>query len=240
MPKSIESLKRRIAFACRIAYLEGLHEELGSEYAGHISVRLENDRILMPGHVHEFGRGLREMKSSDIISVDLGGKVVEGNLNPVDEVYIHTDIYKRRPEIRSVAHLHLPAATAMGSTDARILPISIRGSLFAEGVPVLERGPRLIDDHEIAAELVAKLGDHKAIIHKGHGVVTVGRNLEEACSLMISLEGAARNQILASQFGKVIPFDQADALAYSKMADLSKNTEGWKYYENKWKKFRPN
>ncbi|MDA4124657.1 MAG: class II aldolase/adducin family protein [Thaumarchaeota archaeon] len=239
MSASVANLRRRIAFACRIAFLEGLHEELGNEYAGHISVRTDNDRILMPGHVHELARGLGEMTSGDIISLDLNGRVVEGKLNPVDEVYIHTHIYQARPEVNSIAHLHPPTATALGSTDAQLLPISLRGSLFADGVPVLKRGPRLIDDHEIADEMVARLGNRKAIIHKGHGVVTVGRNLEEACFLMISLEGAARNQILASHFGKVVPFDEANVSEYAKKVDLSKKTEGWKYYENKWKRFRP-
>jgi len=239
MPDPIAKLKRRIAFACRIAYLEGLHEELGNEYAGHISVRTDDNRILMPGHVHEFARGLREMTSSDIISLDMNGRVIEGKLDPVDEVYIHTHVYQKRPEIRSVAHLHPPAATAMGSTDAQILPISLRGSIFADGVPVLKHGPRLIDDHAIAAEMVARLGNHKVIIHKGHGVVAVGRNLEEACSLMINLEGAARHQILASHFGEVISFDKESASEYSKKVDLSTNIESWRYYENKWKRFQP-
>ena len=154
-------------------------------------------------------------------------------------MYIHTHVYQAHPEIRSVVHLHPPAATALGSTDARLLPISLRGAVFAEGVPVLERGPELIDNHEIASEMVARMGNHKVVIHRGHGVVTAGKNLEEACLLMIFLEGAARNQILASQLGKVVPFDEARARAYAAAADLSKLTEKWKYYENKWKKPRP-
>src|SRR5579875_236062 len=228
------SIKRRVALANRIAYLEGLHEEFGNEFSGHISVRYDGNKVIMPGHLHDFGRGLKDITISDIIVVDLEGKVLEGKREPVDEVVLHTSIYKSRPEINSVLHLHSPASVALASTDATILPISMRASYFAEGVPVLERGPGVIDNEEIAAEMVRVLGNHNALLHKGHGVVTVGRNLEEACILGLYLEGAARNQILAMQLGALRPFTKEDALRFARSRSLDKKTAIWKYYENKW------
>ena len=51
-----DDLKKRIARANRIAYLEGLREDKGNEIAGHISVRT-GSTLLMPGHMHDFGEG---------------------------------------------------------------------------------------------------------------------------------------------------------------------------------------
>ncbi|MGI0078449.1 MAG: class II aldolase/adducin family protein [Nitrososphaerales archaeon] len=228
-------MKRRIALACRIAYVEGLKEEVGNEFAGHVSVLDENNQIVMPGHVHQLGKGLNNITTDEIITVDLDGRTVEGKYEPVEEVVIHTSIYKARPEIKSVWHMHPPIAVALASTDAEILPISIRSSYFAEGVPILERGPGIIDTEDIAREMVAKLGKHNALIHKGHGVVTAGRNLEEACLLGLYLEGSARNQLNARMLGtKLIPFDRQQAVAYANAHSLNNRQNLWNYFENKW------
>ena len=229
-----DELKKRIARANRIAYNEGLREDTGNEIAGHISVRT-GSTLLMPGHLHDQGGGLRNMTSEDIIEVDLDGNKVSGRLDPVEEVVIHTFIYKARPEINCVTHLHAPTATALGSTDQTILPLSIRSSYFAEGVPVLERGPGIIDNEDIAADMMAAMGKHNVLIHKGHGIVTAGRNMEEACTLALFLEGAAKNQLLAKQLGNLKPFDKAVALEYARTHSLDKRKYVWLSFEKKWK-----
>ncbi len=234
MPQTKASIKRRVAFANKIAYLEGLHEEFGNEFSGHISVRFDGDKVIMPGHLHDLGKGLKDITTKDMVVVNMDGRVIEGKHDPVDEVILHTSIYKARPEINSVLHLHSPASVALASTDATIVPISMRSSYFAEGVPVLEKGPGVIDNEEIAAEMIKTLGSHNVLLHKGHGVVTLGRNLEEACILGLYLEGAARNQILAKQLGNLKPFAKEDALRYANSRSLDKKTAVWSYYENKW------
>ena len=229
-----EDFRKRIARANRIAYLEGLREERGNEIAGHISVRT-GSTILMPGHMHDQGKGLPDLTSEDIIEVDMNGRKISGRHDPVEEVVIHTFIYNSRPEIQSVAHLHAPTATALASTDSTILPLSIRSSYFAEGVPILERGPRIIDDEDIAGEMIRVMGNHNVLIHKGHGVVTCGRNLEEACTLMLFLEGSAKSQLLAKQFGNLKPFDKLEAMEYARTHSLDKRKYVWLSLENKWK-----
>lgn len=239
MMASQMSLKRRVALACRIAYLEGLHEQLGHEPSGHISVRDESGHITMPGHLHELGRGLGDITARDMIVVDMDGKKIEGKLKPVDELVLHTSIYKARSEVRSVAHFHAPTAVALASTDKTILPISNRSCRFAEGVPVLETDPGIIHNNEIAREMVEKLGQRNVLIHRGHGIVTVGRNLEEAVLLAMYLEGAARQQLMAEQLEKVIRlYNMEKAVAYARTHSPSEEQDLWKYYENKWKNIR--
>ena len=234
---SKSAITQRIALACRIMYSEGLREAQGFEFAGHISVRLpgQSNLFVMPGHLHERGRGFSQLFPKDMIVVDMDGKRIQGNLDPVEEVVIHSYVYKARPEINSVVHMHPPAATALGSARQTILPISLKSSLFADGVPVLKRGPRLIDNDEIAKEMIEVMGEHKTLIHKGHGVVTAGRNLEEACLLALFLEGSAKSQILAGLLGDVDPFDSAAALRFKERMNLAEHPEMWQYFEKKWK-----
>ncbi|HZW54840.1 MAG TPA: class II aldolase/adducin family protein [Nitrososphaerales archaeon] len=232
-------IKQRIALACRIMYSEGLREAQGFEFAGHISVRLpgQPNLFVMPGHLHEKGRGFSQLRINDMIVVDMDGKRIQGSLDPVEEVVIHSYIYRARPEINSVVHMHPPAATALGSTRQSILPISLKSSLFADGVPILKRGPRLIDNDDIAKEMIEVMGEHKVLIHKGHGIVTAGRNLEEACLLAVFLEGSAKSQILAALLGEIDPFDTASALRFKEKMNLAEHPEMWQYFERKWKKY---
>lgn len=235
MTDSLQGLKERIALACRIAYFEGLCEQFGNEYAGHISVKIGENRILMPGHTHQFGRGLRDMAAADMITVDMDGRRVDGELEPVDEVFIHTSVYKARPDVGSVAHLHPPVATALASTDGSLSHISLRSCYFADGVAILERGPMLIDTVNAAEELADKLGKRSVVIHRGHGLVTVGKNLAEACLRVVYLEGALRFQLLARQLGNLKPFDEESVRRFASSHDMSQSEEAWLYYENKWK-----
>jgi L-ribulose-5-phosphate 4-epimerase len=235
---TIGAIKRRIALACRIMYEEGMVEHLGYEFAGHISVKIGPDTFVMPGHLHDKARGLYGMKPSDMVVANMSGKVVTGRLEPVDEIVIHTCLYKARPEVNSVLHMHAPAATALASSDQTILPLSIRGSFFWQGVPVLEKGPCLIDNEEIANELVAKMGNLPAVIHKGHGIVTAGKNLDEACINAVLLEGAARQQMLSRQFGNLVPFDKDAVANFGKSGGISDHSKAWQYYENKWSRLK--
>lgn len=228
-----------MALACRILYEEGLREEIGNEAAGHVSVRFEKtNTVIMPGHLHHYGKGLRDITISDIIELDLEGKKLAGTRDPVEEYYIHTFIYKARPEINSVVHAHLPTATALASTNSTIMPISIRSSYFAEGVPILESGPGIIDNESIAEEMVKTMGGHNALIHKGHGAVVTGRCLEEACILALFLEGSAKNQLIAGQLGDLRPFEARSAIEYAISHSLDRRKDIWHYFENKWKRLK--
>ncbi len=228
-------LKQRIALACRICYEEGLCEHHGPEFAGHISVRVDENRILMPGHLHDFGKGLKDISAEDIIVVDLDGKRREGKHEPVDEVVIHTSIYKARGDAKSVTHLHAPFSTAIASSSSRIRPVMLKSCYFVD-TPILDIGPTLLKDEKTTSKMVKKLGDHRALIHKGHGIVTVGKSFEEACTLALFLEGAAKMQYIAGHFGELEPFSQEQALEFAKKGNFLEDSSYWRYYENKWRK----
>jgi ribulose-5-phosphate 4-epimerase/fuculose-1-phosphate aldolase len=236
MSESDESvLKRRVALANRIAYLEGLHEQLGNEFSGHISARFGENKIIMPGHLHDQGRGLRDIMLQDMITIDLHGNIIEGKHKTVDEVIIHAAIYRERAEINSVVHLHPPTILALASTDTPLLPLTMRSSYFAQGVPVLEKRPGIIDDEETAKEMLKVLGHSFAMIHKGHGIVTIGRSLEEACTLAMYLESAARTQLVATQFGgRLKPFEHEAVVQYANSHSLKDRPFVWNNFEKKW------
>ncbi len=93
-----------LAQACRVlgAY-DMTHAALG-----HVSYRLENtDTMLIKGKgVNEVG--LRYTRPRDIVKVDFDANMVDGpdDLQPPSESFLHIWIYKTRPEVKSVVHVH--------------------------------------------------------------------------------------------------------------------------------------
>src|SRR5687767_5947291 len=97
-------LREKVALACRILAQHGLVK--GS--TGHVSARVPGrDEIVVRGRP-KLDRGLRFAEPDSIIHVGLDGKVVgqPREVKRVGEIYIHTELYRRRPEINAVIHAH--------------------------------------------------------------------------------------------------------------------------------------
>ena len=79
-------------------------EEQGDYVAGHISLRIPDGdgRFLMK----PAGIGLEEMTDDQIIMVDAEGQRIEGSLPRHNEVYIHSEVLRARPDINAVVHTH--------------------------------------------------------------------------------------------------------------------------------------
>lgn len=60
------------------------------------------------------------MKASDMVVVDLDGKIVDGELNPSSDTPTHLALYKAFPEIGGVVHTHSTYATAWAQTGMDI------------------------------------------------------------------------------------------------------------------------
>jgi L-fuculose-phosphate aldolase len=169
-----------VALVCRV--LGGLG--LTREPAGHVSVRLDGGRVAIKSR-GEGEAGLRYTTESDIVTVDFDGNVVDGSgLRPPQELPIHLQILRARPDVMSVVHVHptasvlatiagIPIAPVVGAYD----PYAIR--LLAKGLPTFERSV-LVNTPELGDELAAALGDASVCLMRGHGLTAVGATLEEA------------------------------------------------------------
>jgi L-fuculose-phosphate aldolase len=75
--------------------------------AGNLSVRLDDARLLVtPTGLSKF-----LLKASDIVIVDLQGRLLSGSRKPTSEMNMHLAIYAMRPDISAVIHSHPPIAT---------------------------------------------------------------------------------------------------------------------------------
>ena len=190
-----EDLKQRLANAGRVL----VHEKQGDYVAGHVSLRLPDrpDRFLMK----PAGMGLDEMTHDNIITVDLDGTKVEGDAGRHNEVWIHSEVLRARPDINAVLHTHPEHAVAFSSLDKPLLPVGNDGSIFFDGVPVFDETTDLITTQARGQAVARTLGDKRALILRNHGIVTCAPSIEEAVWVALKLERACRVQMLAEAAG---------------------------------------
>src|SRR5574341_721003 len=75
MGESIQELKEKLALACRVI----INENLTDRGKGHQCVRVPGkEQIILPGHLHDVGRGLEGITADDMVIIDFNGKVLEG------------------------------------------------------------------------------------------------------------------------------------------------------------------
>ncbi|QCI67176.1 class II aldolase/adducin family protein [Phreatobacter stygius] len=173
---------------------------------GHCSLRLDARHFLVSPATPLGLVGVDEACSV----VGLDGPLPEGVLG---EVRIHREIYRRRPEVNGVVRSMPPKAMTLGTLRLTPKPRHGMGSYFAPKPPLWD-DPQLLRSDEQAAALAETLGDARAILMRGNGVVTAGTSLKEAVVLTRFLEDACRIELecltsgLADQ-GAVLDADEA-------------------------------
>ena len=209
-PQSLETqvigLKKRLAKVHRIITAGGLWPIT----KGHVSCRVPGtDRVIILGHIHADGRNLATTDVDDLVTVNLEGEFIEGNVEPVDERFAHTEVYKAHPEVHAVAHAHPSMCTAFGVAGVNILPVGNRGAIFAPKVPILDFDKQ-IDTPERGRMVVQALGGGCAVVLKNHGVVVTSDTIENVCITLFSLEETATLHWRAAQLGKVDPLSNSE------------------------------
>jgi len=187
-----QALRRLVAQACHVLYVQG-HEDF---HLGHVSARAPNGRRI---YVKPAALGLQEVEPADVAVMDLQGHQLAGRHPLHREMPIHTEIYHARPDVQAVIHTHPPYAIAFSVTGEKFSPLDQRAAFLRE-VQVYE-SPELITTQRRGAALAKRLGQNNAVFLRGHGIVAVGRMVEEAVVVAVSLEKSVRIQILASVLG---------------------------------------
>jgi L-fuculose-phosphate aldolase len=112
-----------VAKACRILG----KMDLTKAGSGHVSQRLGDDRILIRGRGRD-ETGVRFTTIEEVITVDLDGRKLDGpdGLLPPQEVFIHTCLYRARPEVKSVIHIHPPTVVVFTICDVPLRSTALR------------------------------------------------------------------------------------------------------------------
>jgi ribulose-5-phosphate 4-epimerase/fuculose-1-phosphate aldolase len=195
-----------------------VHQGLADAFA-HISIRLpvENQMLFMPP------KSPALLQEEDLFVIGLNEKAPQSS--------VHTAIYHHRLDVGAVIHTHSPKIISLSVLGRTVEPIHNYSAIFNEGVPLFDRGGH-VGNLETAEEIVQTLDRSKAIVLKGHGALTVGRNIKEACLLAIFLEESARYYIEALGCGEPrrLSLDEAQRIA-AQTFQQSSIERGWEHFK---------
>lgn len=175
----------------------------------HISARLPGkDDVFL---INRYGVLFHEMRASDLVRIDVDGKILETNpgANPVIAAgfIIHSAIHMARPDAKFVIHTHTQAGIAVSAQKAGLLPISQHALKFIGSLSYHDYEGIAVDREE-RQRLAANLGSNFAMILRNHGLLTAGRTAGEAFSHLYFLERACQIQIAALAGGAELSYPQ--------------------------------
>jgi L-ribulose-5-phosphate 4-epimerase len=175
------------------------------DFNGHFSARI-------PGSPHlliNSGASVRSaMTVEDIVEVDLDGRPVDGCAPPPMEVHIHTEIYRRRPDVGAIVHTHPVWSTALGIAGHPVVPVIMQAAVLGEVrrfVPIAS-----INTKPLGEALAEELGPHRVVTLQSHGAVVAAEGVLEAFVLAVYLEENAHRQHLALQVGTPRVLDETE------------------------------
>jgi L-fuculose-phosphate aldolase len=216
-------LRGQLATCTRIFAMQGM---IG--VFGHVSVYQPDAKraFITPG----MGSDKGSLRAEDMVPIDLGGKPLEGQQGPPVEWPIHTALHRTRADALAVAHLHTPYATLFAIAKRKFQPVTLQGTIFSDGVPLYPEA-QLITTPERGEKLLNTIGDKRAALLRGHGIVVAGRTLQEVLYTSLVLEDDAKKSWQAAALGEVGIISQEESRQFGGEIALERRAQrAWNYF----------
>jgi len=202
---------------------------------GHVSVREERDpeRFLLSKSIAP-----ATVTARDVMEFGMDGEPLNPRgRRPYLERFIHSEIYRARPDVQAIVHSHSPALIPFGITGTMLKPVFHMSGFLGAATPIFEireaGGPAtdmLIRDRKLGAALARTLGAASFALMRGHGSVAVGATLKQVVYRAIYAEVNARLQSEAVRLGTITFLNEQEAANASRTNDgvIDRPWELWK------------
>ncbi len=179
---NIDAVKLEVCEAGKLLLKEGLVARTW----GNVSIKVSDTQMV----ITPSGRNYNELTPSEMVLVDIYTLKYEGNLKPSSELKLHCEIYKTRPHINAVIHTHQMYASIVAAAQKDVVVISPEHQKIL-GAKVIKAAPyALPNTKKITVESAKAIENSNAALMSNHGVVCIGKNLEETFEVARTLEKA--------------------------------------------------
>lgn len=216
--------KQRLAAGFRLFGQFGFDEGT----AGHITAR--DPELLDHFWVNPFGMNFKQIRVKDLILVNHRGEVVDGNW-PVNAAafVIHSQIHAARPDVVSAAHSHSLYGKAWSCLRRTLDPLTQDACAFYEDHVVFDDYTGAVLEIEEGKRIAQALGACKAAILSNHGLLTVGRTIDEAVWWFITMERTCQAQLLAEAAGTPVLIERD--VAEKTALQTGGHRTGWRQFQ---------
>jgi len=212
--------KERLAAALRLFGRFGFDEGV----AGHITAR--DPEHLDHFWVNPFGMSFSHVRVSDLILVNDKGEVVEGNAAVNAAAFaIHSQVHAARPDVVAAAHSHSIYGKSWSTLGRLLDPLTQDVCAFYEDHALFDDYTGVVLDPEEGKRIAHALGDGKAVILRNHGLLTVGRSVDEAAWWFVTMERSCQAQLLAEAAGTPVLIDEDHARLTA--SQVGSHLAGW-------------
>jgi len=194
--RSAQEVKKAVLRTAKEMLRTGLVEGT----SGNLSGRLPDGNVVMTPSTLDY----EQMQLSDLVVVDLEGNVVEGERTPTTEKALHLACLRAHEDLGGVIHSHALFATMFAVTRQPIPCVIEEFDVFVGGeVPVA--GYEVTGSDELGEEVARWVEDRGAVLMANHGLLTVGKDIENAMKVAHLVERTARIIWGARQLGDLVP-----------------------------------
>ena len=162
--------------------------------------------------INPFGLHYSEVTASNLVRIDLQGKVLDGSRYPVNPAgfLVHAAIHGSLPDAHCVMHTHTTAGVAVaclqgGLQQSNFYTAQLHGMVAYhdfEGITIhADEAPRLL----------ASIGDKPAVILRNHGLLAWGQSVPQTFAILWTLQRACEIQLATLSMGPAIPVPEAIA-----------------------------
>jgi L-fuculose-phosphate aldolase len=201
---NVEKTKKALVDACHRVYARGFV----AGYEGNLSARITVSTILVtPARMCK-----GDVAADDLITVNRRKRAGTGPRRPTAELDMHLMVYDERPDVGAVVHAHPPTATGFAVAGVPIPEKALPEVIVALGtIPLVPYA--LPGTPELADSLKRYVKTADAFLLANHGVLTVGRSIEEAYYRMEMVEQVAKSVLTARILGEPVELSVAQLVA---------------------------
>lgn len=164
--------------------------------SGHMTARDPE----LPGlfWVNPYGVHFGKITTSNLILVNHNGNVVRGEYAVNKSAFaIHSEIHRARPDIFAACHTHSMYGKTFSVLGRKLLPITQDACAFYEDHSIYSEYGGVAFELEEGKRIATALGKCKGVILQNHGLITVGKSIDEAVWWFVKMDRCCQSQLLA-------------------------------------------
>jgi len=174
--------------------------------AGNFSMRTEDGNVA----ITPSGIKYDVLKPEEIAIVDLDGNYIDARNKPSSELPMHLEILRNLPEVGAICHTHSPFAIAFAMLANEIPPVNLELMFCGAPIPVAPWAcPGTINAGQVTVNIFKQRPELKICLLRNHGLVAIGKSLEQAYELAYDAEVGMQTYYYACQIGQPFPLTQA-------------------------------
>lgn len=179
---TIQEAKEKVCEAGKLLLKEGLVARTW----GNVSIKVSDTQMV----ITPSGRKYDELTPEEMVLVDIYTLKYEGKLKPSSELKLHCEVYKTRPHINAVIHTHQLYASIVAAAQKDVVVLNVEHQKIL-GAKTIKAAPyALPNTKKITVETARAIEQSNAALMSNHGVVCIGKDLEDTFEVARTLEKA--------------------------------------------------